>query len=573
MRRLSLLALLWAVPCLAGAIAGRVFLDGNADGLWQATDTPCPGVLVSDGQTLVATAADGTYTLAASDGPQVVFIENPAQTWPAQGFWRHLSTGTGTADFPLRSQEQKLPFIFVQGTDLHTRPDVGDKMAQYVAAVNNLPFPVAFVVHTGDLVVDAAAGGVAPARALFATYQTQVAGLKAPLFNLPGNHEHVSWYMPTFDANEPGIGKGLYREVFGPMHYAFTYAGVRFIALDGTDFKDGKLVYGMPAECLSWLKAYLARVPATDRLVLLVHEPLSSLPQKAELEQVLAGRKIVVTLAGHWHTTNRTTFAGAPEIIGGATSYAWHGAIPPADAMGYQVVRISDSSFDSAFGDWAEKYPVTIATPSYWAGCAGKTAVRVQFLDPKAEVQSAQIKLENVSQEVTALGQDGLYRSASATLDLTALPDGIYDLYVTLRGSGEPFVEKQPRLLRNKQDAPFTATGPATLRMRLNKVNAANLIKVNGEQVGTTPADAGPQQAFSVAVSATLLRRLNRIEFFSVLLPDGKTYDDFWAGQLTLEYGGKAYRDPRSSGGSSATLNGTQPSTWPCWIDLGYPQR
>ena len=48
MRRLSLLALLWAVPCLAGAIAGRVFLDGNADGLWQATDTPCPGVLVSE---------------------------------------------------------------------------------------------------------------------------------------------------------------------------------------------------------------------------------------------------------------------------------------------------------------------------------------------------------------------------------------------------------------------------------------------------------------------------------------------------------------------------------------------
>jgi hypothetical protein len=108
--------------------------------------------------------------------------------------------------------------------------------------------------------------------------------------------------------------------------------------------------------------------------------------------------------------------------------------------------------------------------------------------------------------------------------------------------------------------------------MKLNKVNAANPIQVNGEQVGTTPADAAPGQAFSVAVPAALLRRLNRIEFQSALLADGKTYDDFSAEQLTLEYGGKPYRDPRSSAGASATLNGKQPGTWPCWIDLGYPQ-
>jgi hypothetical protein len=443
-------------------------------------------------------------------------------------------------------------------------------MATYVAAVNALPLPVAFVVHTGDLVVDSAAGGVAPARALFATYQAQVATLKAPLLNLPGNHEHVSWYLPTFDANEPGVGKGLYREMFGPMYYAFTYAGVRFIALDGSDYKDGKLVYSMPSECQNWLKAYLARVPVTDRLVLLIHEPLSSLVQKAELEQALAGRKIVVSLAGHWHSTDRRTFAGAPEIVGGATSYAWHGVTPPSDAKAYQVVRITEGGFDSAFGDWAEKYPVTIATPSYWAGTAGKVAVKVQFLDFNAEVQSAQIALEGVSQEVTAFAPEGLYRTASTTLDLAALPDGIYDLSITLRGSGEPFVEKQPRLLRNGQDAAFTATGPATLKMRLNKVNAANLIKVNGEQVGTTPANAAPDQVFAVAVPTTVLRRLNRIEFFSALLPDGKTYDDFTAGQLTLDYAGKPYRDPRTSGGSSATLNGKEPSTWPCWIDLGY---
>jgi len=571
MRRPWLLAVVCALPCLGGTIVGRVFVDSNADGAWQATDAPCPGALVSDGQTFATTAADGTYALVALDGPQVVFVENLPQTWPSQAPWRYVATGTGTADFPLARQEQRVPFVFVQGTDLHIRTDTTAQMARYTAAVNALPYPLAFVVHTGDLVIDSGEATVDRARGLFAAYGAQVAALKAPLFNLPGNHEHVSWYLDAFDANAPGVGKGLYQEMFGPTHYAFTYAGVHFVALDGTDLKDGKLVYSMPTVCVEWLRGYLGRVPASDRLVLLCHEPLFSLPQKAELEALLAGRKVVLSLSGHWHSVTRNTFAGAPEIIGGATSYAWHGATPPSDAKAFHLVRITESGFDSAFGDWAEKYPVTIASPGYWSGIGGKTPVKVQFLDPNAEVRSALVQIESASQEITGFGQEGFYRTASATLDLTGLADGIHDLSVTLNGAGEPFVEKQPRLVRNGLAAPFTATGPATLAMKLNKVNAADVIKVNGEVVGTTPADAVADQVLKLPVPAALLRRLNRIEFVSAQMPDGKAYDDFVAAQITLEYGGKVIRDPRTTGGGTANLNGKEPSTYPCWIDLVYP--
>ena len=260
-------------------------------------------------------------------------------------------------------------------------------------------------------------------------------------------------YRDTLDPGEAGVGKGLYHELFGPTHYAFSYAGVHFIALDGTDYLGGKLEYSMPPACLDWLKAYLARVPVGDRLVLLAHEPLFSLPQKAALEAALAGRKVVVTLSGHWHSVTRSTFAGAPEIVGGATSYAWHGDPPsPDDAKAYQVVRVTDGGFESAFGDWAEKYPVTIATPGRWASSTGEVPVKVLFLDPRSEVQSAQIRLADASQEVVALGREGLYRTAEATLDLAALPDGLYDLCVTLRGSGEPFVERQPRLVESGRE-------------------------------------------------------------------------------------------------------------------------
>lgn len=560
-------------PCFAGTITGHVFVDLNGDNLWQATDKPCAGALVSDGHTVVAAGADGSYTVQSPDGPQVISVENPAQTWPTQGFSRYLPEGRGTADFPLKAQEQKLPFVFVQGTDLHTRPDVGDKMAQYLSAINTLPLPVAFVVHTGDLVVDSGGSTVPEARKLFAVYQQQVAALKMPLFNLPGNHEHVSWYRNTFDPNEFGTGKSLYREVFGPMEYSFNYAGVHFVALDGTDWVNNQLAYSMPADCVNWLKAYLAQVPAGDRLVLLCHEPLFTLPQKAELEQILSGRKVVLSLSGHWHTVTRSSFAGAPEIVGGATSYSWHGAPTAFDAIAYNVVRITDTGFENAFGDWAERYSVTMPNPGLYARLKDQVPVKVQFLDPANEVQSARLQLGTASQEVTSFTTEGLQRVATGTLDASALTDGYHDMLITLRGKGEPMVEKQPRLVLTGQEAAFAATGPAMLKMRLTKVNAANLIKVNGETVGTTPLGTAANQDVTFPVPAALLKQCNTIELISVPLADGKTYDDFVAGPIYLEYADKKYFDPRSRGGATATISNTTQSTiWPCWVDLGYPQ-
>jgi hypothetical protein len=289
------------------------------------------------------------------------------------------------------------------------------------------------------------------------------------------------------------------------------------------------------------------------------------------LEQILAGRKVVVSLSGHWHSIARTPFAGAPEIVGGATSYAWHGALVAFDAMAYNVVRITETGFDNAFGDWAEKYPVTVAAPGFFARLNGQVPAKVQFLDPQSDIQSARLQLGTATQGIAAFNTEGLYRVATGTLDVSGLPNGYYDLQVTLRGAGEPFVEKQPRLVLTGQEAPFTAPGPATLKVRLTKVNAANIVKVNGEQVGVTPVGTAANQDVTFAVPAALLKRLNTIEFVSVALEDGKTYDDFVAGPVALEYGGKTYFDPRSRTGATATITNTKESTtWLGWVDLGY---
>ncbi|MHB8995918.1 MAG: metallophosphoesterase [Armatimonadota bacterium] len=543
---LPLLLLPLCCVAFAGTVTGHVFIDANNDGQLQAGEPPVAGALVSDGLTVVATEADGAYQLTVPDGDQVVFIDNPKGTWPTKGSYRNVKVGPAQADFPLRQHEQKLPFYFVQGTDLHTRPQIADQMAQYVQAINSLPVPLAFVVHTGDLVNDTNGQTVDAARELFTAYQQMVAPLAAPLLNIPGNHEHVAAYRPDFSPQTPGMGKSLYREMFGPMYYAFNYAGVHFIALDGSTVSPGKVEYITSQPCLDWLKTYLERLDKSEPLVLLIHEPLGPSPiEKARIEPILAGRKVLLTLSGHWHIVSRSTLAGAPEIIAGATSYAWHGGPFPPNPLGYNLVKITGDGFESAMGDWAQQYPVTVNAPARAAILADTVKVDAQFLDRAGEVTTAEVALGNAKQTVTQFGTQGLCRTVQCELPLPALPDGFHDLTITLRGKGEPCVERQPFLILSGTQEPFTATAPATLSIRVRNVNAENIIKLNGEELCKMQPEKGADQTLSVPIPPEKLRRLNMVELISAPLADGTGYDNFSYDVTSILYDGKISRDYR----------------------------
>jgi hypothetical protein len=170
MRRRTLPLLLLFLPAVvsAGAISGHVFMDANGDGQFQPGELPVPGA----------------YQLQSPDGLQVVFVVNPSGTWPTAGFYRTLPTGAGQADFPLVRQEQKTPFYFVHGTDLHIYDTSAAQMARYVKTINELPVPVSFVVHTGDLGRDTNGSLLPEGERLLKVYEQMVSGLTMPLFNL-----------------------------------------------------------------------------------------------------------------------------------------------------------------------------------------------------------------------------------------------------------------------------------------------------------------------------------------------------------------------------------------------------
>jgi len=81
----------WAADTV---VSGKVYLERDGKPGRGATDPGLAGVQVSNGEAIVKTAADGSYSLPVRDGQTVFVIKPDAYSFPkaADGlpsFWRH----------------------------------------------------------------------------------------------------------------------------------------------------------------------------------------------------------------------------------------------------------------------------------------------------------------------------------------------------------------------------------------------------------------------------------------------------------------------------------------------------
>lgn len=119
---------------------------------------------------------------------------------------------------PIRAAESG-PLYFVQITDSH----FGDanhleRGRRVVERINQLPVPVEFVVHTGDILADNILdpGVVRRSREV-------LAGLQPPYFLIPGNHD-----IPQAQAEQ---ARQVFRDRFGPLAQVEEFSGVATIFL------------------------------------------------------------------------------------------------------------------------------------------------------------------------------------------------------------------------------------------------------------------------------------------------------------------------------------------------------
>lgn len=335
---LAVLMTTLASPAVQAETAkGTVYEDLDADGVRDDGEPGIAGVRVSDGLQVVRTDADGRYAMEIGD-EAVVFVTKPAgyvtpvdQRMLPRFYYIHQPAGSpaglrypGVAptgplpeaiDFPLRRSEEPSRFEAILISDPQPQSAaeidfIGDDVVAELIGTD-----ARFGMTMGDILFDD--------LSLFPRYNSVIAQIGVPWYNVPGNHEL------NLMAREDRYALETFKSHFGPPYYAFEYGEAVFFVLDNIDYRgDGEVDPGdlrgtggyearIGARQLAWLEAELGHVPEDKLVFLAMHSPLETYvgdspgvttQDRRDLFALLSGRRHLYAVAGHTHTTEHHYF-------------------------------------------------------------------------------------------------------------------------------------------------------------------------------------------------------------------------------------------------------------------------
>ncbi len=197
--------------------------------------------------------------------------------------------------------------VSADGLPVHAIVDTDAATRAVIAAVNAARPDV--VVVAGDVTHGGEDAAARRARDL-------LAGLEAPVYVCPGNHDRR-------DALRAAFGRRPDDRDDAWMAYAVDDLPVRLIAMDAAT--DDPMVGALPEAQVAWLAARLAEQPERPTAIVLHHPPFDTgidwLDQigisegRHRLGDVLAAhRNVRALLCGHLHRPMRGTWYGTPVI-------------------------------------------------------------------------------------------------------------------------------------------------------------------------------------------------------------------------------------------------------------------
>lgn len=520
---------------LAAAIEGRVYLDLNRNGQPETQEPGVAHVTVSDGLRVSVTDREGCYRLDTADTSALLWICVPRDHASCGPFWQ-TSAGKNRVDFGLDVCQQTDNFTFIHFTDSHIgRADLLKKFAEHVG---QLPIPIAFAINTGDLV---AGVDVVPPEKAQLQYDRYIAAsvFKMPLYNLPGNHEHVSHNVKEADQKHPFYGKGLYPRLLGPMHYSWDWAGIHCVALDGTTLPYQER---LGTNQLAWLASDLHVQAIEKPIILFCHQSLPSLQDAKELAGVLQGRNVLGAFCGHLHRTFTTSFGNFPVYHSGALSGTWWGG-PNIDGtpQGFRLVQIKDSTLKTVYTNREGNYPISIVSPLATSIQSGSFEAEVAVVDFGGPVEMA-ASFCGHPVPLTQTAREELWSFWKGTVDTRSAFDGARALEITAeKGATNGFAIRY--LVSNGRTEPFASDANATLRLQVRGISAPDSILLNGEPLAIIPSDTTNETSLAYVISKERLARFNRVTFRAAA--QGKNRDRFSIGPVAFEYKGRRIHDLR----------------------------
>jgi hypothetical protein len=310
-----LLSLPLASPASGADATGRVFHDKNGNGLREEGEPGIPGVHVSNQVEIVATDAEGRWTLPVGEDTILFVIKPSGWATPVdrhqlpQFYYIHKPKGSpadfrypGVAptgplppsiDFPLHPQDEPQTFkAILFGDPQPNSLDQIDYIAHDVVA-ELIGTDAKFGVTLGDIMFDK--------LDLFEPENANIALIGIPWYNVIGNHDL------NFDSPNDRDSDETYHRHFGPNYYSFDYGAVHFIVLDDVEWgvtnATGGRTYrgGLDESQLTFVKNDLSLVPEEKLVVLMMHIPLTTVENRTDLYRLIEKRPYSLSISGHTH--------------------------------------------------------------------------------------------------------------------------------------------------------------------------------------------------------------------------------------------------------------------------------
>ncbi len=307
-------------------VGGRVYdADGGAG---------IGGVLVSNGDAVVQTAADGRYTLDVDpQQDRCVFITVPAGYRPQERFYALLSEHSTPAalDFPLRAEPERArdAFRLVHLSDTHvvledSGPVSPAMLAQDLQELVSEELPDLAVV-TGDLTN---MGTIEELEG----YRAAIESVSVPVISVFGGHDG-NIERRSNEGDVPCTRN--FEATLGPTYYSFDWGGYHFVVYAT---EDAYFTAAERARKERWLWADLALQPSDRRSVILHH----TAPDAALLARFSQHNGALV-LHGHWHSSR--VFTDGETLVASAPSFCFGGI--DTRPRGCRVVSFSPQGIET----------------------------------------------------------------------------------------------------------------------------------------------------------------------------------------------------------------------------------
>jgi 3',5'-cyclic-AMP phosphodiesterase len=262
-----------------------------------------------------------------------------------------LPLAAATPDFTKpASRKRGLRFAYMGDTHILPETKQLNGVTNAFRQIQNQRDKAAFVLHGGDVIMDALLPDKATVRGQFDAWNRVVkAECSLPLRYAIGNHD--IWGPDAAKADGAWGKAWIQDELKMPgRYYSFEQGGWHFVILDSVQAKPTGAWYTtrVDAEQMAWLKADLEKTPATTPVLVLSHVPILTATvfdfaqpiagvdgRLAVIDGLIVGNapdlvalfaehpNVKACLSGHTHLLDQVTYNGVTYFCNGAVSGSW----------------------------------------------------------------------------------------------------------------------------------------------------------------------------------------------------------------------------------------------------------